>query len=48
MRDWIVGFSFGLLFVVNALLTVQPLSFVNAVVGVFCWCVIILNHYGKR
>jgi hypothetical protein len=48
MRQWIVGFLFGLLFITNAVFTSQPLSAVNGVMGVFCWLVIILNYYGKK
>jgi hypothetical protein len=48
MKSWGVGFVLGFLFLNNALVTPQPLSAFNALVGVFLWLVILVNWYGKK
>jgi len=48
MPTWVIGFLLGSLLLTNALFTSQPLSLLNAVVGVFLYAVIMLNYYGKK
>lgn len=48
MKQWILGYALGLLFIVNSLSTSQPLSLLNGAVGVFLWLVILGAFYGKR
>jgi hypothetical protein len=47
MPSWVIGFLLGFLMLNNALALSQPLSALNALVGVFLWGVILVNWYGK-
>jgi len=48
MKSWVIGFILGLIALVNALFTPEPLSLINWAVGVFLWFVVLVNFYGKR
>ena len=48
MRSWVVGFVLGSLLLTNSLFLDQPLSAINALIGVFLYLVILVNEYGKR
>jgi len=48
MQNWGVGFVLGFLCLNNALVTPQPLSAVNGLIGVFIWFVMFVNWYGKK
>lgn len=48
MPSWVIGFLLGLTLIIDSLFLGQPLAFLNGVLGVFLWIVVLVNYYDRR